>query len=254
MDDATWGRLLRRRRDVFDPSPLYDPLIAPPAAPDGCFVLGRIAQSLDGRIAAHTGESRWISGHADIVHTHRLRALFDAVIVGAGTVRADNPQLTTRHVEGSSPVRVVIDAQRHLGDHYAVFQGGPDTLLICANDAGGADRHGCASVLRLPCASARDDAPVYLDLSAMLAALRARGLRRLFVEGGGITMSRFLAARALDRLHVTVAPLLLGSGVPAFTLPATDLADGLRFGWRTHRLGDDVLMDIPLTRSCLAAA
>ena len=79
---------------------------------------------------------------------------------------------------------------------------------------------------------------------------RARGLRRIFVEGGGITVSRFLAAGALDRLHVTIAPLLLGSGIPAFTLPeAAAPADGLRFDWSVHGSVDDVLLDIPLHRA-----
>jgi riboflavin-specific deaminase-like protein len=254
MDAATWTRLLRREPADLDPCPLYDPLIAPPRAADGCFVLGRIAQSLDGRIAAHDGESRWISGHADIVHTHRLRALFDAVLVGAGTVQADDPRLTTRHVIGRSPIRVVIDARRRLSDRYAVFRSDPPTLLMCGEDAEGPDRHGAAEVVRLPYVARRDGTPGNLDFAAMLAALRARGLRRIFVEGGGITVSHFMAASALDRLHVTVAPLLLGSGVPAFTLPPTCLADGLRFSWNLHHLGDDVLMDIPLARSCVAAA
>jgi diaminohydroxyphosphoribosylaminopyrimidine deaminase/5-amino-6-(5-phosphoribosylamino)uracil reductase len=230
------------------PSPLYDPLTAPTDAGDGSFVLGRIAQSLDGFIAMPSGESHYISGHPDIVHTHRLRALFDAVLVGAGTVRADNPQLTTRHVPGASPVRVVLDPGRRLGAQYRVFADGSPTLLVCTADTGGPARHGCAEVLAVPRGAAG------FDLRALLAALQARGLRRLMVEGGGVTVSRFLAAGALDRLHVTVAPLLLGCGVPAFTLPpAAALADGLRFPWRVHHLGDDVLMDIPLTRICVAA-
>ena len=84
----------------------------------------------------------------------------------------------------------------------------------------------------------------------MLAALAERGLRRVFVEGGGITVSRFLAAGALDRLHVTIAPLLIGSGIPAFTLPqTTTLTDVLRFDWSVHRIGADLLVDIPLGRA-----
>ena len=184
-------------------------------------MLGRIAQSLDGRIATASGASQWISGREDIVHTHRLRALCDAVVVGAGTVRADDPQLTTREVEGPSPVRVVLDTDRRLDARYRVFREGPRTLLLCARRCRGEDRVGRAPVLRLPRAGEG------LDIAAVLAALAARGLRRIFVEGGGITVSRFLAAGALDRLHVTIAPLLIGSGIPAFTLPqATRLADG----------------------------
>ena len=89
-----------------------------------------------------------------------------------------------------------------------------------------------------------------LAIAAVLAALAERGLRRVFVEGGGITVSRFLAAGALDRLHVTIAPLLIGSGIPAFTLPeAESLRDVLRFDWSVHRVGADLLVDIPLSRA-----
>ncbi len=225
------------------PSALYQPLLAPPQAADGCFVLGRLAQSLDGRIATASGDSRWISGHEDIVHTHRLRALFDAVVVGAGTVRADDPQLTTREVPGPSPTRVVIDTNRRLDDRYRVFSDGPPTLLLCAADAPGPEQLGIAPVIRLPRMGPG------LDIVAVLAVLAARRLHRIVVEGGGITVSRFLAAGALDRLHVTIAPLLIGSGIPAFTLPhAAALTEGLRFEWSVHRLGADLLVDIPVGR------
>ncbi|MGH7213003.1 MAG: RibD family protein [Acetobacteraceae bacterium] len=243
-DPETWRRLLGRRPADAALCPLYGKLVAPATAPDGCFVLGRIAQSLDGRIATASGASRWISGHADILHTHRLRALSDAVVVGAGTVRADDPQLTTREVEGGSPIRVVIDTNRRLDDRYRVFREPPETLLFCAQDATGPSRLGSAPVLRLPRSGKG------LDIAALIATLAERGLRRIFVEGGGITISRFLAAGALDRLHVTIAPLVLGSGIPAFTLPqAAAPADGLRFEWSVHRLGADVLVDIPLFRT-----
>jgi riboflavin-specific deaminase-like protein len=247
MDDPTpelWRVLLQRDPADAGRSALYGPLLFPARAGDGCFILGRIAQSLDSRIAAATGASRWISGRADIVHTHRLRALFDAIVVGAGTVRADDPQLTTREVEGPSPVRVVIDTNRRLHANHRVFREAPETILVTAADSGGADMHGSARVLRLP---RRDEG---VDLPALLAWLAGRGLRRVFVEGGGITVSRFLAAGLLDRLHVTIAPLLMGSGVPAFTLPEIAApAEGLRFDWTVHPLSPDVLLDIPLART-----
>jgi diaminohydroxyphosphoribosylaminopyrimidine deaminase / 5-amino-6-(5-phosphoribosylamino)uracil reductase len=221
---------------------LFAPLCEP--VPEGrSFVLGRIAQSLDGYIATRTGESVWISGPDDLRHTHQLRALCDAVVVGAKTVRADNPRLTTRLVEGPSPVRVVLDPDRRLGSAYRVFHEGPETLLLCAPEMAAVESPGCAAVLPVP------RGPSGLEIPAILALLRQRGLRRIFVEGGGVTVSRFLAAGALDRLHVTVAPLVMGGGVPAFPLPPVErLAEGRRFAWTAHRIGSDVLLDIPLAR------
>jgi diaminohydroxyphosphoribosylaminopyrimidine deaminase / 5-amino-6-(5-phosphoribosylamino)uracil reductase len=244
LSAETWRRLLRRAPADAGICPLYGPLLRPPIAPDGSFVLGRIAQSLDGCIAMASGASQWISGPADVVHTHRLRALFDAVVIGAGTVRADDPQLTTREVEGPSPVRIVLDTDRRLDARYRVFNDGPETLLCCASDASSGARVGNAEVLRLPRAGKG------LNIAAVLTRLAERGLGRILVEGGGITVSRFLAARALDRLHVTVAPMLIGSGIPAFTLPqAASLAEVPRFEWSVHCIGADVLLDIPLSRA-----
>jgi riboflavin-specific deaminase-like protein len=228
---------------------LFGPLFAGPRGADGCVVVGRLAQTLDGRIATVSGSSQWIGGPGDILHTHRLRALCDAVLVGAGTVRADDPRLTTRECAGPNPVRVVLDPRRRLSAEYGIFREGPPTLLVVAEEGaallGAArERHGAAEVVRVPMAG--DE----LDLSAVLAMLATRGLRRVFVEGGGVTVSRFLAAGCLDRLHVTVAPVLLGSGIPAFTLPeAARIADGLRFSWAVHDISPDVLLDIALDRA-----
>jgi diaminohydroxyphosphoribosylaminopyrimidine deaminase/5-amino-6-(5-phosphoribosylamino)uracil reductase len=252
MMPAAWDAALAMRDGGPVPSGemgrLFGPLFAAPRGVDGCVVVGRLAQTLDGRIATVSGSSQWIGGPGDILHTHRLRALCDAVLVGAGTVRADDPRLTTRECAGPNPVRVVLDPAWRLAAEYGIFREGPPTLLVVAQDAPGAmpapERHGTAEVVRMP------RGPDGLDLPAVLAMLAARGLRRVFVEGGGVTVSRFLAAGCLDRLHVTVAPVLLGSGIPAFSLPeAARIADGLRFSWTVHEISPDVLLDIALDRA-----
>jgi riboflavin biosynthesis pyrimidine reductase len=140
-------------------------------------------------------------------------------------------------------VRVVIDTERRLGPTYRVFGGGPATLLLCAEDA--PPQCDVVETIRLP--RGNDGT---LPVAAVIAALAGRGLHRVFVEGGGVTVSRFLAAGALDRLHITIAPLLLGAGIPAFTLPGVERPEqGMRLQWRVHRLGEDLLLDIPLRRA-----
>jgi riboflavin-specific deaminase-like protein len=255
IDDARlWPALLAAREGAgpwpLPAAPLVDlfaPLLAPPRAADGCVIIGRLAQTLDGRIATVTGSSQWIGGPGDILHTHRLRALCHAVVVGAGTIRGDDPRLTTREASGPDPVRVVLDTDRRLGTDYRVFrQPGPPTLLLCAADTPGPDRHGEAEVLRLPRAA---EGPG-LAIPGIIAALAARGLTRLFVEGGGVTVSRFLAAGCLDRLHLTIAPVLLGSGIPAFSLPpVATIGEGLRFTWHAHPIPPDMLFDIAIDRA-----
>lgn len=247
VDAATWAALIAAREGGALPrgpmADLFAALLAPPEAADGCIVIGRLAQTLDGRIACANGSSQWIGGRGDILHTHRLRALSDVVLVGAGTVHHDDPRLTTREVPGPNPVRVILDPGRRLPATHRVFtDGAAPTLLVTATE--GAPSHGDAEVLRIP------DAAGGIDLPVLLRALADRGLAKIFVEGGGRTVSAFLSAGCLDRLHLTVAPLLLGSGIPAFTLPeATRIEQGIRFRWTPHVIGDDLLLDIALHRA-----
>lgn len=214
--------------------------------------VGHLGQSLDGFIATHTGESQWITGHENLLHMHRLRAICDAVIVGAGTVAADDPQLTTRLVSGPSPLRVVLDPSRRLEPHYRVFSDtNVPTLYLCERPLlrPGEARWGNAEV------AAVDGPPGRLDLRAVLRLLRERGCGSVFVEGGGVTVSSFLEAKLLDRLHVTVAPLIIGDGRPAIRLPAPEtLASCERPSARIFRMGGDVLFDCDLRVAARVAA
>jgi riboflavin-specific deaminase-like protein len=227
---------------------LYLPICA--ATDARPLTLGHLGQSLDGFIATHSGESRWVTGEENIVHLHRLRALCDAVVVGAGTVAADDPQLTTRLVPGPNPLRVVLDPTRRLSDDYRVFADGEaETVYACAESliAPGEQSFGRASVLGL---SGDPTSEAGVDLSALLRALHARGCARIFVEGGGVTVSMFLAANLLDRLHMAVAPLIIGDGKPAIRLPPrAALVDCHRPRYRVFKMGGDVLFDCEIGTS-----
>lgn len=220
---------------------LYRPLLE--ADGPQPLVIAHLGQSLDGFIATESGDSRFVTGRDNILHLHRMRALCDAVIVGAGTVAADDPQLTTREVRGPNPLRVVLDPRRRLATGYRLFNdGAAPTLLVHAAGVAPAAPAGVAT-LALP-AGAQG-----LDLAALLAALQARGARRVFVEGGARTVSGFLQAGLLARLQVAVAPLLIGAGKPSVRLPALPaLADCLRARHRVFRMGADVLFDLDLAQ------
>ncbi len=203
--------------------------------------VGHLGQSLDGFIATHSGESQYVTGEENILHLHRMRALCDAVVVGAGTVAADDPQLTTRHVTGTSPLRVILDPTRRLAEHYKVFNDDSAvTLYVCAKSLArpGETHVGRAAIVAL------DEGPDGVDVGDVLRELRARGCHRIFVEGGGVTVSMFLAANLLDRLQIAIAPLLIGDGRPAIRLaPRTALSDCHRPRYRVFRMGADVLFD-----------
>lgn len=226
-------------RDLLD---LHLPLAACPRARG--FVGALLGQTLDGFIATQSGHSRYINGDASLAHLHRLRALSDAVVIGVGTAVADSPRLTTRHVPGPSPTRVVIDPHGRLpADAGLLRDGAAPTLVIRAAPGEPGERRLSpqAAALDLPAEGGR------IEPAAVVAALRDRGLSRLLIEGGGCTVGRFLEAGLLDRLQLAISPVILGAGRPALPIaPAERLDQALRPASRRFLLGEDVLFDLRL--------
>lgn len=216
---------------------------------DDAMVVGQLGQSLDGRIATPTGHSHYINGPAGLAHLHRLRALVDAVVIGIGTALADDPQLTVRRVAGPQPARVVIDPSGRLPRTARLLvDDGVRRIVLAAGDARPLLPAG-VEVVRLPKCGGQ------IAPSAILAALAERGLRRVLVEGGADTVSRFLAAGCLDRLHVIVAPIVLGSGRVGIALPPIErTGQALRTSLQVHRLDDEVLFDCDLSARRVALA
>ena len=231
---------------------LYGMLRDAPAAP---VTVAHLGQSLDGFIATRSGDSRFVTGQANLVHLHRMRSLCDAVIVGAATIAFDDPQLTTRLVPGPSPLRVVIDPLWSLGDHYRVFSdGAARTVLACSarrlerEDPGRAGPAGPRAMAARSSSACRTRAWAWTSRRSSPRCGRGAA-PRVFIEGGGQTVSSFLAAGLVDRLQITVAPFLIGDGRPAIRLPAPALlGDCARPTRRVYRMGDDILFDFDLGR------
>ncbi|MFO1423705.1 MAG: RibD family protein [Candidatus Competibacteraceae bacterium] len=241
--DGTWTARIPLAAASAELLDLYLPMVL--ASRDRPLTVAHLGQSLDGRIATTTGASCYVTGPANLTHLHRMRAVCDAIVVGAGTVERDDPQLTTRRVVGPHPVRVVLDPRRRLAaDHGLFHDRTAPTLLVCAEARTDPPAPGEAELVGIPMQGSR------LDLRALLQRLWERRLFAVFIEGGGLTVSAFLEQGLLDRLQVTIAPLIIGSGRPGITLPAiVDLSQGLRPRHRRYVMGEDVLFDCRLRDS-----
>lgn len=249
VSDVVW-RALRAARDGEEASPhpdwtraeraawsLYAPLALPSA--DEPFLFAQVGQSLDGRIATVSGDAQDISGHHGLCHLHRCRALADVVLIGVRTALHDDPQLTVRLVPGRDPARVVIDPAGRLPDDARVLAAdGARRVVIQASDRA---RPAGVEVVRLPASGG------WISPAAIRRALAQRGLGRVLIEGGGITIAGFLEAGLLARLHVAIAPVIIGAGPSGLrTSPIARLADALRPETHVYGLGSDVVFDCAL--------
>jgi diaminohydroxyphosphoribosylaminopyrimidine deaminase/5-amino-6-(5-phosphoribosylamino)uracil reductase len=211
------------------------------------FVIAKWAASLDGRIAAASGDSRWVSGPETRAWAHRLRTRIDAILVGSSTVVIDDPQLTARP-EGiddpRQPLRIVVDTRGRTPPMAQVFLGPAKTLVATSDEAPepwrAAVKARGAEVVSLPLAAG------HVDLRALLQLLGDREVLSVLVEGGGVILGSFFDAGLVDKVHAIIAPLIVGAAdAPAAVAGegADRMADALRLRDVTvERLGEDLLV------------
>lgn len=210
------------------------------------FVTWKLASTLDGRTAAADGTSRWITGPDARAAVHALRAERDAVLVGGGTLRADDPHLAARGIEGATqPLRVVLDRRAEVPLTARVLDDAAPTLVVVAEgtdarrlvDAG-------VDVLAVPAG------PDGLDVAAVLAGLHERGVRSVLLEGGARVAASCIAADLVDEVVAHIAPALLGAGAPVLgDAGITTITEALRLTTTdVVRLGDDVAVTATVRR------
>ena len=194
------------------------------------------AQSLDGRIATCTGDSQWIGGPASLRLAHQLRADHSAVLVGVGTVLADNPRLTVRLVDGPSPRRIVVDSRLRLPLATNLLVDGAAPTCVATTPA--------APPERVQAVRERGAEVLVVDPDE-------RGLDSVLIEGGGGVITSALRQRVVDRLVVCIAARLIGAGVPAVgDLGVTRLQEAPGFVHARFRLlEDDVIFEGQLAAS-----
>ena len=220
---------------------------------DRPYVVLKYAQTLDGRIATASGDSKWISGADERAISHALRAACDAVLVGVGTVVSDDPQLTVRMVPGASPVRVVLDSTLRTPGTARILDDDASTIVY-TTDRASAERveelQSRQIGVRLVPAGAGG-----VDISPALHDLYAVGVRSLLVEGGAKVITAMLAAGHVDRLIVAVAPTIIGAGTEAVgDLGIATVASGLRLTNRSlHVMDDDLLIAWDIETSAVIA-
>lgn len=181
------------------------------------FVTLKIAQSLDGKIALRNGKSKYITSNESLKRVHELRSQYDAVLVGAGTVREDDPELTVRFAEGRSPVRIILDGGLSSPVESKVFRSGEAKSILFYSLKGDnlrkaakkieALKEKCVNLYRL-----KSDAKGYISLRAVLEKVGEMGIATVLVEGGASVFSQFIKSRMADKLHLFIAPKIFGSG------------------------------------------
>lgn len=204
------------------------------------FVVLKTAQSLDGRVATRNGDSQWISSPEALRFGHKLRARYDAILVGGETVRLDNPRLTVRRVKGRDPVRIVLTTRRDISPRSHIFDGASDARSVVTTTRS-VISDGAYSFTET---WAVRKAPDGLDLKDFLEQASRKGITSILVEGGERLGTSFLKRQLVDKLYILVAPMLIGAGIDAVgDLGVRRLSQAIRLSSSGYgKLGSDIMI------------
>jgi len=213
------------------------------------FITLKFVQTLDGRIAAEDGSSRWISGPSARKFSHKLRAGSDGILVGINTVLKDNSSLTTRLVKGKNPTRIVIDRNLRIPFSAKLLKGtsSAKTLIVTTNKASKKKintlrRKGIDFIISP--SSKRGN----IDLTRIIRILYKKGIKRMLVEGGSGVLTSFLKKGYADRIFVIIAPKILGSGLQSINeLGIRNIKKAIKLRLKTvKRIGEDIVYEASL--------
>ena len=204
------------------------------------YIIGHLAQSLDGFIATNSGESRYISCKQNIEHIHRIRAISDVILVGSKTIILDNPRLTTRLVKGNNPMRLILDPRNKLKGTEKVFKNSDkNSFSVIGVNQKRTDKN----TFRLPMSRNK------FKLNDLIGLFEKLNKKIIFIEGGGYTISGFYKNNLLNRLHLCLSPTVIGQGKNSFLIETKkSIKDFQNHNIKYYKMGKDILCDIePVT-------
>jgi diaminohydroxyphosphoribosylaminopyrimidine deaminase/5-amino-6-(5-phosphoribosylamino)uracil reductase len=210
------------------------------------YVTAKYAQSLDGRIATKTGDSQWISSEASRKYVHFLRSTNDGIMVGAGTVIADNPQLTVRHVKGKNPLRIIVDSKLRIPIKSSVLtDDNPHQTIIATTSNTPARKITAIKKLGVEVLVVRKERNGKVSFSSLLKELGKREIMSVLVEGGSGMITALLKVNLVDKMIIPISPRILGKGLEAIgDLNINKIKDAIKFSsFKTMKKGDDLIFE-----------